>query len=150
MEMKEGRTDLQKKRALEKRERRQKKIQKDTEAPVPTKQQKRKRMIPEKESDMIKLHVVTIQSNFARLTLHTIKQTHVERSGIMCGREGDWVALRVSKCKKATWFKEYLLKGAAQKLCSDQQSCGCGKAGHIVGMIQPVCETKFQGELPTT
>jgi len=150
METKEGRTDLQKKRALEKREQRQRNnMQKDTEAPVATKQHKRNKMLPETEPDMIKLHVVTVKSNFARLTLHKIKKTHVERSGIMCGREGDWVALRVSKCKKASCFKEYLQTGTAQKLCSDQQSCGCAKAGHIVGMIKlgvthKVCRKKVK------
>jgi hypothetical protein len=62
METKEGRTDLQKKRALEKRERRQRNnMQKDTEAPVATKQHKRNKMLPETEPDMIKLHVVTVK-----------------------------------------------------------------------------------------
>jgi hypothetical protein len=58
METKDGRTDLQKKRALDKREQRQRNnMQKDTEEPVATKQQKRNKMLPEKEPDMIKLHV---------------------------------------------------------------------------------------------
>ena len=110
----------------------------------------RKRKAEERETpDIVQLHVVTVQSNFARLTLHKIKKTHVERLGIMCGRKGDWVALRVSKCKKATCFEEYLPKGAEKKLCSDAEICGCGKAGHIVGMVQlgvtdKVCRKKVR------
>jgi hypothetical protein len=71
------------------------------------------RMLPEKEPDMIKLHVVTVQSNFARFTLHKIKKTHVELSGIMCGRKGieyyraspeDQFKMRASSPKRQSFF----------------------------------------------
>jgi hypothetical protein len=100
------------------------------------KRELRKRKTEERETPAaVQLHVLTVQSNFARLTVHKIKKTHVERSGIMCGRKGDYVALRVSKCKKTTCFEEYLEKGAEKKLCSDAERCGCGKAGYIVGIV---------------
>ena len=38
-------------------------------------------------------------SNFARLTFHGNKMTHVETNGIFSSREGECVAMRVSKSK---------------------------------------------------
>ena len=67
---------------------------------------------------------------------HGVKWTHVEVHGILCGREGDYVAMRVSKRKKSTCFQEHVSSGGEKFLCSNQETCGCGKAGHIVGIVR--------------
>jgi hypothetical protein len=86
---------------------------------------------------VIKLHVLTVQSNFARLTFHCVKRTHVELNGILCGREGDYVAMRVSKrAKKTICFSEYVEKGAESMLCDAKEKCGCCERGHIVGIVR--------------
>jgi hypothetical protein len=86
--------------------------------------------------DVIKLHVLTVQSNFARLTFHGVKKTHVEINGILAGREGDYVAMRVSKRAKKTCFAEYIEKGSESKLCDASEKCGCNERGHIVGIVR--------------
>ena len=103
------------------------------------KKEQRKQKKKERESvvpEVIKLHVLTVQSNFARLTFHGVKKTHVEINGILAGREGDYVAMRVSKRAKKTCFAEYIEKGSESKLCDAREKCGCNERGHIVGIVR--------------
>jgi hypothetical protein len=46
------------------------------------------------------------------VTFHGVRKAHVELNGILAGREGDYVAMRVSKrAKKTISFAEYVEKG---------------------------------------
>ena len=60
--------------------------------------------VPEK----VQLDVLTVRRNFAQLTFHGKKRTHVAMGSIFCGREGECVAMRVSKGKGKTSFDEYV------------------------------------------
>jgi len=116
-------SDRQRRWALAKREYRRQKREERTQKEC---------VVPE----VIKLHVLTVQSNFARLTFHGVKKTHVEINGILAGREGDYVAMRVSKRAKNTCFAEYIEKGSESKLCDASEKCGCNERGHIVGIVR--------------
>jgi len=66
-----------------------------------------------------------------------VKRTHVELNGILAGREGDYLAMRVSKrAKKTICFSEYVEKGVESMLCNAQEKCGCNERGHIVGIVR--------------
>jgi hypothetical protein len=84
-----------------------------------------------------------------------VKKTHVELNGILCGREGDYVAMRVSKkaksAKTAMCFAEYVEKGAESLLYDAKEKCGCCQRGHIVGIVRlgqthKVCRRKAGDE----
>ena len=126
-------TEKQAKRALMERERR-KRIKEESESRMPV---------------SVDLHVITVRSNFARLTFHGRKKTHVELNGILCGRAGECVALRVSKSKSKTGFEEHVDGGAGEEEneCNEEKNCGCCERGHIVGIVRlgetrKVCKRK--------
>jgi len=111
----------------------------------------RKRIKEERESRMpavVELHVITVRSNFARLTFHGRKKTHVELNGILCGRAGECVALRVSKSKSKIGFEEHVDGNSGEEnACSEDKNCGCCERGHIVGIVRlgktrKVCKRK--------
>ena len=115
--------------------------------------ERRKRIKEEKESRMpaaVELHVITVRSNFARLTFHGRKRTHVELNGILCGRAGECVALRVSKSKSKTGFEECVegnRPSEEENACNEDKNCGCCERGHIVGIVRlgttrKVCKRK--------
>ena len=99
----------------------------------------------------VQLDVLTIRSNFARLTFHGRKKTHVETSGIFCGREGECVALRVSKSKSKTGFEECgEVQNTDENVCDEDKNCGCCERGHIVGIVRigatrKVCNREANG-----
>ena len=114
----------------------------------------RKRIKEERESRMpaaVELYVITVRSNFARLTFHGRKKTHVETSGIFCGREGECVALRVSKSKSKTGFEECgEVQNTDENVCDEDKNCGCCERGHIVGIVRlgatrKVCNREANG-----
>ena len=111
----------------------------------------RKRIKEERESRMpaaVELHVITVRSNFARLTFHGRKKTHVELNGILCGRAGECVALRVSKSKSKIGFEEHVEGNSGEEnACNEEKNCGCCERGHIVGIVRlgatrKVCKRK--------
>jgi hypothetical protein len=75
----------------------------------------------------VQLDVLTVRGSFARLTFHGTKRTHVELNGILCGREGECVVMRVSKSKSKTSFEECVKGGACEEKnkCDEDKNCGC-------------------------
>ena len=113
------------------------------------KRKKRKEMEEEERMPAsVDLHVITVRSNFARLTFHGWKKTHVELNGILCGRAGECVALRVSKSKSKIGFEEHVDGNSGEEnACSEDKNCGCCERGHIVGIVRlgttrKVCKRK--------
>ena len=125
-------TPMQAKRALKEKERR-KRIKEQRESRIPP---------------AVKLHVITVRSNFAKLTFHGRKKTHVARNGILCGRAGECVAIRVSNIKSKTGFEEHVEGDSGERIaCSEKKNCGCCKKAHITGIVrlgktQKVCKRK--------
>ena len=108
-----------------------------------TKMEWRKRKKMEEEFCMpasVDLHVITVRSNFARLTFHGTKMTHVETNGIFCRREGECVVMRVSKSTSKTCFEECVEEGrfTEENICDENRNCGCCERGHIVGIMHAV------------
>jgi len=121
-----GQTVLQAKRAASEAERRkQRKMDSDFRIPA-----------------SVDMHVITVRPNFARRTFHHEKTTHVARNAILCGRQDDWVLIRVSNSTNKTSYEEMGKESSSSTTCSEDKNCGCCEKGHIVGLVKLGATTK--------